>query len=152
MAKPRLSSEGFEIWKLRWHELFHPGENNLLEPNAEQLAMRLQLSPALKTSTVIRSFLIIAGIFITIWLTIKIRWQVLILPMIIILFATAVTVLYCPNLFGEYYIHEGGEDGLSHQTYGRGILSNAMAGDWREVLRGGQDVYWDTPGFRYFRA
>jgi hypothetical protein len=41
---------------------------------------------------------------------------------------------------------------MTHETLGREILINALSGNWMQALRGGQDVFWDTPGFRYFRA
>lgn len=141
-----------EAWKLKLRQFLHGEKDDSQDEGFEQLAMRLRFSPILKVAGIINNFLLIGGIFTIILLMFKIRWQNLILPIIIILAASALVSVYCPHLFGEYYIHEGGEDGLTHQTFGRRILIHAMNGDWREALRGEQDVYWDTPGFRYFRA
>jgi hypothetical protein len=48
---------------------------------------------------------------------------------------------------------DGGDDGLYYDGAARNILKNAIAGDWREAIRGGEDVfYYGGPGFRYLRA
>jgi hypothetical protein len=116
------------------------------------LSMRLNLSPLLKLSLILKRILEILGIFFILKLMVKIERKRLILPAIIIGIATLVVYLYCPQFFGQYFINEGGEDGLTHATLGREILANILSGNWLQAIRGGQDVFWDTPGFRYFRA
>lgn len=142
----------FKVFKSKLKFIFNPQADNPLVGNREQLVMKLKLSPMLKTAACIKISLTIIGAVIILLLSVKINWRHLVIPLIFISIASAVTFCYTPHLFGQYFIHEGGEDGLTHQTYGRNILKNAIEGNWGLALKGEQDVYWDTPGFRYFRA
>jgi hypothetical protein len=47
---------------------------------------------------------------------------------------------------------DAGDDGLFYDGAGRIILRALLAGDWRDALRGTEDIYLFTPGLRYFRA
>ncbi|MFC1753137.1 hypothetical protein ACFL96_07045 [Thermoproteota archaeon] len=116
------------------------------------LSIHLKLSPLLKFSLIIRKLLEILGVFFILRLMVNLNRKRFITAILIIGIATSIAYLYCPELFGQYYIHEGGEDGLTHDTYGRMILANAISGNWMEALRGEEDFFWNTPGFRYFRA
>jgi hypothetical protein len=116
------------------------------------LSMHLSLSPLLIFSLALKRILEILGVFFILGLMIKINHKRFITAALIIGIAAVMVYLYCPQFFGQYYINEGGEDGLTHATYGREILVNLISGNWMQALRGGQDIFWDTPGFRYFRA
>lgn len=118
----------------------------------EQLAIKLKLSPVLYLSSVINSILLFLGVLIIVILGIKIRFKDIKIPLLLIVLAAIIIYIYCPHLFGQYFIHEGGEDGLTHQTLGRNIFKYAIEGKWLDALMGCEEVYWNTPGFRYFRA
>lgn len=47
---------------------------------------------------------------------------------------------------------EGGNDGLTHLGFARLMLMAALEGDLVEALRGGVDVFYFQPGYRYIRA
>lgn len=144
----------FNALKLKVKAFFlHEVKDSSLRNDEETtLSIHLILSSLLKSSLSIKMIMEIAGAFFILGLMIKINWRRFVLAALIIVIAVLVVYLYCPELFGQYYIHEGGEDGITHQTLGRKILFDALAGDWRLALRGGEDVFWNTPGFRYFRA
>lgn len=122
------------------------------ENEESSLSMSLILSPALRFSAILKKAMEILAVFFILNLMVKIDRKRFLFSCLIIVIAAAIVYLYCPHLFGQYYIHEGGEDGPTHETLGRGILINAMSGNWMQAIRAGQDVFWDTPGFRYFRA
>jgi hypothetical protein len=50
-----------------------------------------------------------------------------------------------------YAPHVGGNDGLFHDGFGRAMAMLAGRGEIVEALRGGEAVYWFTPGMRYLR-
>jgi len=56
------------------------------------------------------------------------------------------------NLLALYPPHGGGDDGLVHESWGLEIVRNLKIGKMAEALRGGESVYYFTPGMRYFRA
>ena len=116
------------------------------------LSMKLVLSPALRLSAILKRGLELLGAFFILSLLVRVDRKRFLIALFIIATAAVITYLYCPSLFGQYHIHEGGEDGMTHETLGRKILLNAINGNWAQAIRGEQDVFWDTPGFRYFRA
>ena len=122
------------------------------ESKETPLSMSLILSPALKFSVLLKRVLDVMGALFVFNLMVKIDRKRFLIACLIIVIAAAITYIYCPHLFGQYYIHEGGEDGPTHETLGRQVLVNALLGHWKQALRGGEDIFWNTPGFRYFRA
>ncbi len=141
-----------KIWKKNWQQFIRSGRLSSFSRNPEQLAMQLKLSAGLKTCYILKLIAIILVLFVITTLTVKIYWKPIALPALFIVMASLIAALYCPHLFGEYFIHEGGEDGITHTTTGRNILQYAMAGDWKMALMGEEDVFYSTPGFRYFKA
>jgi len=51
----------------------------------------------------------------------------------------------------SYPPHAGGDDGLLHDAYGRSMAMLVRQGDLVQAFKGFEDVYWFTPGTRYFR-
>ena len=121
-------------------------------PDETQLSMHLILSSKLKLSLIAKFMLEILGIFFILRLAARINWKRFALAFFITSIAITIAFSYCPELFGQYYIHEGAEDGITHQTFGKMILLHALSGNWKSAIRGVEDVFWNTPGFRYFRA
>lgn len=56
------------------------------------------------------------------------------------------------NLLNLYPPHGGGDDGISHESLGLGIVRNLKEGHLAAALAGGEPVFYSTPGLRYFRA
>jgi hypothetical protein len=61
------------------------------------------------------------------------------------------TILWPQFLFG-FPTHEGGNDGLTHESFGVYVARAVREGDWTNALRGGEYVFYYMPGLRYFRA
>ena len=57
-----------------------------------------------------------------------------------------------PEKFYQTIIMSWGDDGLRHQGYGIGSLLHALEGNFYEALRGGADVFYYMPGYRYLRS
>jgi hypothetical protein len=51
----------------------------------------------------------------------------------------------------EYPPHGGGDDGLVFDSWGREMAMLVKSGDIVEAMKGGESIYWFTPGTRYFR-
>jgi hypothetical protein len=67
--------------------------------------------------------------------------------------ATVVTaLLYWPDLVFGFRTHDGGNDGLTHESFGFEISQAAAHGDFWNALRGGEAIFYNMPGLRYFRA
>jgi hypothetical protein len=54
--------------------------------------------------------------------------------------------------FEVYRVLPADMDGFRHVAFARSILWNASQGDFREALRGGENVYVYMPGMRYLEA
>ncbi len=51
-----------------------------------------------------------------------------------------------------FRVHQAGNDGLTHISFGRVMLEQLLSGNIVEFLRGGIDVFYYMPGLRYFRS
>jgi len=118
---------------------------------AKPLAMRLQKTPSrLAWDWLSFALHLICAISIALCL---VRLTPRALPPIAI-GAFALLAIYCvyPTLLTGFRVHDGGNDGLTHEGYGRNILQAAISGNWREALQGMEPVFYFMPGLRYFRA
>ena len=61
-------------------------------------------------------------------------------------------LIYWPDLLYGFRTHDGGNDGLTHESFGFGISQAIARGDLQEALKGGEDVFFFMPGLRYVRA
>jgi hypothetical protein len=79
-------------------------------------------------------------------------WRNILFPALFIGTTAACIMLFIPDLFHGYTILVGGDDGLTHEGFGREILHHLLAGDISNALRGEEDVFYFMPGMRYLRA
>lgn len=122
-----------------------------------ELTMRLKLSPKLMASRAAINVLSFLGVVALIGLMTRIKWRSYLTAMAYVAISLLIVVVYIhfsdgKFLGSQYPPHGGGDDGLSHESLGRDMARRLMTGDWYEALRGGQTVYWDTPGMRHARA
>lgn len=120
---------------------------------ARPLAMQLQSGTTLEYSALAREGCTLIALALVLILALQWRaWRNLVLPGLVI-GATAVCIkLFIPELIHGYTILPGGDDGLTHEGYGREILRDLLTGNVALALRGGEDVYYFMPGMRYLRA
>lgn len=55
------------------------------------------------------------------------------------------------SFLGGFRYHDGGGDGLAYEGWARWMIQFLMQGDIRQALRGGEDIFYFTPGMRYLR-
>lgn len=75
-----------------------------------------------------------------------------VMPLALTATAVLVAAIVAPALFGGFLVHDGGDDGLTHEGYGRVVLARLLAGDLAGALRGNESVFYFMPGLRYARA
>ena len=76
----------------------------------------------------------------------------LILPFTFIAITLAVAVPNDASFIGGVRPFDSGDDGLVYDGYARVMLQHLLAGDIKEALRGGESVFYFTPGMRYLRV
>jgi hypothetical protein len=130
--------------------------NTAATTSATELAIRLQLRPALAGARIAGGLVSAGGVFAILLLLTTIRWRRYFTALGVSAVSLAIVWAVIHFSFGKYLgstypPHGGGDDGITHESMGRAMARAMMSGDWKEALRGGQDVYWDTPGMRYLR-
>ena len=76
----------------------------------------------------------------------------LLLPIGAVLSTVLTFLIYWSDLPFGFHTHAGGNDGLTHESFGFGISQAAAQGDFQSAFRGGEDVFHYMPGLRYIRA
>lgn len=126
--------------------------SSLSEESSDELTVRFIPQAWLRFCMFLSNLLMILSVFVILFLSCRLDLRKLCLAGFFIICAIVIVFVYCPHFYGNYFIHEGGEDGLTHHGLGSIILQDVVKGDWTNAIRGGQDLYFDTPGLRYFRA
>ncbi|HAJ27204.1 MAG TPA: hypothetical protein DCG53_08170, partial [Syntrophus sp. (in: bacteria)] len=122
-----------------------------------EFPVHLELNNKLAASRHAGNALTIIGILVLFLLTVRVRWRPFLTASAIV--AVALVLIYISiyvsggkPLGALYTPHGGGDDGYSHESWGRDIARMIFQGNIREALRGFEDVYYATPGMRYARA
>ena len=119
---------------------------------APQQSFTLRPSLTLRLAGWTEAFLTLVGGLGVLVLTLRLRWPEFLRSAVTCLSVYLLTILYHGATLGRAYPpHGGGDDGLSHESWGRIMAMLAGRGHVVEALRGGEDVYWFTPGLRYVR-
>jgi hypothetical protein len=135
----------------RAYSLFFPGV-------FRECSLRLELSPKLRYGHIADNILSVLGIVALLWLMTRVNRKPYITTLVLMMFGLVIIALFVQvqgrgMIFGQrYHSHFGGDDGLVHESYGRDMARAAAAGDFKKAFRGTEDIYWFTPGTRYFMA
>ena len=117
------------------------------------LAIRLILSEPLMLSMIIKKWFRVLMAAAILALTVKFSLRRILVPGVISLLGLGTIAQETRGrLIAEYTPLLGGGDGLGYETLGRQGLISALKGDLLEVLRGGENIFHQMPGLRYFRA
>jgi hypothetical protein len=121
-----------------------------------QLAFELRPSLTLRLSGWLKVLLTFGGVLGVLVLTVRPRWPGFLraastVAVSYLLVTWFTLLLGVPFLGKSYPPHNGGDDGLQHDAWGRMMATLAGRGDVIEALKGGEAVYWFTPGMRYVR-
>jgi hypothetical protein len=85
-------------------------------------------------------------------LLVRVRLRRAVVPFTLIGLGLAVAFFTEANFIGGVRPFDSGDDGLVFDGLARTMLQQLVAGDVRGALRGGEDVFYFTPGTRYLRA
>ena len=118
----------------------------------ESLAMTLKPTTKILLLQTTQKLLTIGSIAALLLLLVRCPFDRLKLPLFLLALAITLIVLSDASLLGGFRYHDGGDDGLTYEGYGRQMVQFLMAGDIYHALRGGANVFYFNPGFRYFRA
>lgn len=125
-------------------------------PRVTALAMHLELRPGLAVARLVGDLFGLAAVFGIVLLLTSIHGRSYLVALGLTALALVIVGLAIHFSQGKYLgpaypPHGAGDDGLTHESTGRTMARVFMSGDWKEALRGGQSVYFDTPGMRYVR-
>ena len=117
-----------------------------------------QLLPSLRLrlASIARALIALAAMVLILVVTARPRWPALARAATLFV-AGCILVQVFTAIVGMGYIgrpyapHFGGDDGLAHENYARGMTRLVREGRILDGLEGGEPVYWFTPGTRYFR-
>ena len=115
------------------------------------LAMTLRPAWTVQLRKTVEIALTLIGVIGIGILLIKVERRRLWLPVTLIVITTLVTSFIDLHFIGGFRPLDGGDDGYTYEGFARYMLRDLLAGNIVEVLRGHEDVYFFTPGFRYFR-
>jgi hypothetical protein len=116
------------------------------------LAMTLEPTAGIAALQWLDTLLKIAGVGALLLFLVRVRPADLRLPLFLLGLALVLIVLSDASLFGGFRYHDGGDDGLVYEGWGRRIVQHVLAGNLYEALRGSETVFYFTPGMRYLRA
>lgn len=116
------------------------------------LAMRLAPSPSIAFRQRLEPALAFAGLAGLLVLLVRVRARATVLPFALIAITLVVVVLNDASFIGGVRPFDGGDDGLVYDGYARTMLPQLLAGNLAEALRGGENVFFFTPGMRYLRV
>ena len=76
----------------------------------------------------------------------------LLLPLGAALSTLLTFIVFWSDLPFGFRTHEGGNDGLTHESFGFNISQAAAHGDFQSAIQGGEDIFYFMPALRYLRA
>ena len=144
---PKVHND-FACEPLDTHKIFGVG----VDPN-NPLIMKLELPFMLKLSSILGLIFTTISIFISLGLLLKIDdLKKLIFPITSVFFTLLTIYLMRKNLLTGCSPYPGGGDGLTHEGFARIIIQLFLDGQYLEVLRGQESIFYFMPGLRYFKA
>ena len=116
------------------------------------LAMTLKPNWTVWLRDLFATALAYVGVIGILGLLVRVEPRKLLWPAVLIGLSLLIIAVIDINFIGGYRPLDGGDDGMTYETYARDIIRNVLAGDWASALRANESVYYFTPGFRYLRA
>lgn len=119
----------------------------------QQFGMRLERSQTLRLAAWASMLLSVAGVVVVTMLMVRPAWgrHLRAFSLFAVGYVLALAFSFDGYLGGGYAPQAGGGDGMSHDWLGRTMAMLAGQGQLLEALKGGEPVYWLTPGTRYLR-
>ncbi len=144
---PKIHND-FVCEPLDTHKVFGVG----IDPN-NPLIMKLDPSTLLKLSSILGLIFTTISVVGLLGLLLKIDdLKKLTFPIASVFFTFLTIYLMRQNLLTGYSPYPGGGDGLTHEGFARIIIQLFLDGQYLEVLRGQESIFYFMPGLRYFKA
>jgi hypothetical protein len=118
----------------------------------DTLAMQVLPPTSVRLKNIAAGLLKGLSVLAIVGVLVRFKLRHLLVPAILIVLALLVIAIDDASFIGGVRPFDGGDDGLFYDGAGRIILRALLSGNWHEVLRGTENVYFFTPGLRYFRA
>ncbi len=96
--------------------------------------------------------LTLAGAIGIVVLLVPIEPRRLALPVTLIALTLVLVVFVDAQFIGGFRPLDSGDDGLTYEGFARRIVRHLLAGDFTAAFKGEENVYYFSPGLRYFRA
>jgi hypothetical protein len=117
------------------------------------LSMNLQPTAMIRLRQLAAPALALIGVFAILALLVRRQEPWPMAPFALIGAALLIILPIDASFIGGWRPHDGGDDGLFYEGIGRKIAQYLLAGDFANMLRGGEGVfYYGGPGLRYLRA
>ena len=128
----------------------------LFIPKQDNIYFKFKPSFSLIIFSIIDLLLSFFGVLFVLYSLVRIRWGNLMRASGVFILAYLISVALLSAYSGkivenDYAPHGGGDDGLIFEHWGRSMAADVANGDFVKAMSGYEDVYWFTPGTRYFR-
>jgi hypothetical protein len=117
-----------------------------------RLAMSLEATRTILLHRALEWGLTLGGVIGILLLLVRIEPRRLALPVTLIALTLLVIVFIDAQFIGGFRPLDSGDDGLTYEGYARRIVRHLLAGDFTAAWQGEENVYFFSPGLRYFRA
>jgi len=116
----------------------------------QRLAMKLKANAGVQFRRALEALLLVGGAVAVVLLLADVNLRALRLPVTLVGLSLLLTAVIDVNFIGGLRPLDDGDDGMVYEHYTRLMVQHFMHGDVAEALRGGESIYYFTPGFRYF--
>lgn len=119
---------------------------------APKLAMSLRATLKIQLRRALEFGLTLLGVLAIGLLLIRVERRRVIFPITLIALTVILTVIVDWQFIGGFRPLDAGDDGYTHEGFGRLIIRSLLTGDIASALRGQEAIYYFAPALRYWRA
>ena len=117
-----------------------------------RLGMTLAPNRAILLWRALASGLTLAGAIGIVVLLVRIAPRRLALPVTLMALTLLLVLFIDAQFIGGFRPLDSGDDGLTYEGFARRIVRHLLSGDFAAALKGEENVYYFSPGLRYFRV
>jgi hypothetical protein len=117
-----------------------------------RLGMTLEPNRAILFWRALAWGLTLAGAIGIVVLLVRIEPRRLALPATLVALTLLLVLFIDAQFIGGFRPLDSGDDGLTYEGFARRIVRHLLSGDFAAALKGEENVYYFSPGLRYFRA
>ena len=117
-----------------------------------KLAATLRSTVKIQLQRALEFGLTLLGVMAILLLLVRVERRRVLLPVTLITLAVILTIVVDWQFIGGYRPLDAGDDGYTHEGFGRHIVRHLLAGDIVAALRGEEAIYYFAPALRYWRT